>query len=173
MTIVNIVPQDLTDLAFKPFGQIVRMTSETHLPGGHYWDTWVTWPRIDPPLDSFGTVVARRPESPIVLMEAHTCQELLAPITGAIVQPLALGADMNDPDAGPPLDSIVAFVIKPGEAILIDAGIWHAPALPYDQSETTYQFVFPRQTLSPGPTPHRMIPFSDGHGFSVSLPVLS
>lgn len=163
-----VVAQSLSEDVFRPYGQILRMSAESELPGGHFWNTWITWPQVDPPLDTFGTVVTKKPLAQIDTMEAHTCQELLVPISGPIVQPLALGADMADVNAVPPLDTIVAFIVEPGEAILINAGIWHSPALPYRCEQVVYHFMFPRQTMSPGPTAHRMIPFGDNRGFQVA-----
>ena len=73
-------------------------------------------------------------------MERHPDIELLMPATGPLVQVVAPGCDLADSTERPRAEEAVAFLIAPGEAVVVAPGVWHAAALPAG-AEPLYWFA--------------------------------
>ena len=103
-----------------------------------------------------GQVIARKPPGGIVEMERHDHAEMLLPVTGALVQVVAPRGDFNNLDEHPPAFAARAFLIRPGQAVLIEAGTWHAAAVPVEESTLYYFAAVPDEPDTAG---GRWMPF--------------
>jgi ureidoglycolate lyase len=83
--------------------------------------------------------VYRQPNPTITGMERHLrTAELLIPVDAPFVVPLLREGD--------PPTAAKAFRVNPGEAIVINEGVWHGACLPVGKDEATYFVIFRRGT---------------------------
>jgi ureidoglycolate hydrolase len=161
-------PEPLTADAFQPFGQSV-------MPGlgaapdisGPTWDCWYPIGRVDGsrPLE-LGLVEARLPMGPVSHMERHEGRaELVIALDTPILQVVAPATSGSQP---PDADSVRAFILAPGAAIVMSPGTWHAAAAPLADSPARYMFGLPQPDESAVDSGWTLI--SDG-GVAVDLPL--
>jgi len=79
-----------------------------------------------------GAVVTDWDEKPVERLEAHTHFELMIPVKTPVVIIVSEPSDVNDASAKPKAEKAKAFLIKPGEGILIEAGTWHYVPMPLE-----------------------------------------
>lgn len=131
----------LTREAFAPFGQAVPVPEGPPTSFGESFDCWFGVGTLHGSNLHLGQVRARRPaDGCITTMERHPDIELLMPAAGALIQVVAPGRDLADASEQPRAEEAVAFLIAPGEAVVVAPGVWHAAALPADD-ETLYWFA--------------------------------
>ena len=83
--------------------------------------------------------VFEQPVPEITALERHLrTPEILIPIDASFVVPLLLD--------GKPLEEAKAFRVDPGEAIVVEKGIWHGACLPVDERRSSYFVIFRRNT---------------------------
>ena len=162
----TIVPQPLTVEDFAPFGEAILrpVKDESLTKAADHWECWFGVGDLTPGTSTLGIVTTRWTDKPIDVMEAHSARELLMPIDKPIVQAVAPNADMDDIDTKPVLDEVRAFIIEPGQAIIMDAGSWHYAAVPFE-GEAIYYFVTNRESKDPGGTPNRWIEFGNNQAY--------
>ena len=153
--------------SFAPFGQILEIGTVDVGRSGPGWRSWHLPNRIDADgLLSFGIVHTALRDIDVVEMERHVNTfELLYPHGSALVQPLAAPHDLTDPDAKPRPEDVEAFIILPGQAIVMHRGTWHSPSYPVT-GDTTYTYG------SVGSGDQAMpvwVPFEDGSRVHVDM----
>lgn len=132
-----------TPTAIAPFGRMI--TSSPSGPPGRSGNGWECWYPVDTlecgwPL-GLGIVHTRHRAIIVDAMERHTHTfELLYPHDHDLIQPLAPPADLDDPEARPDADHVMAFRIPVGSALLMHPGTWHSPAFPVSR-DCTYSFA--------------------------------
>ncbi len=85
--------------------------------------------------------VYRQPENRIEGMERHLkTPEILIPIDAPFVLPLLKEGD--------PRGSAEAFCVEQGQAVIIDAGVWHGACIPVGKAESSYFVIFRLNTPS-------------------------
>jgi len=96
--------------------------------------------------------VFERPGEPVGAMERHLrTPEILVPIDAPFVVPV-----MTDGPAAVP----EAFLVNPGEAIVINGGVWHGACLPVRRQQSTYFVIFRRGTPAEDVEKQDVFPFS-------------
>jgi ureidoglycolate lyase len=138
MTIPSVRPSPAN---LKGFGSVV--TAPAGAPTSHgadyrFWSDLAHY-TIDGETE-IGLCTVYRQNSPVITgMERHLrTAELLIPVDVPFVLPLL--RDGEDSSAAR------AFRVNPGEAIVIDEGIWHGACLPVGRDEATYFVIFRRGT---------------------------
>jgi ureidoglycolate lyase len=134
--------EDLTEEGFAPYGRIVKQPQEPAPRSGSGWECWYGFQALDCkwPL-SMGAVVSRH--RPIIVdeMERHVHTfELLYPHGHALIQPLAIPLELDNPEARPDPSTVKAFRIPVGVGIIMHPGTWHSCAIP-EFEDTTYSFA--------------------------------
>lgn len=134
--------RELSEEAFAPYGNVVCLPNNLPTKKGQGWKCWLPVSLVSITTDlGIGLVVTQ--ERPLVVteMERHVSrEEILWPTDKAVVQPMALPKDLDDPSAVPDPDTVCAFLIKPGQAIVMAKGAWHSAAYPIDK-DTLYFFA--------------------------------
>lgn len=132
----------LTEGIFAPYGRIVSVPAEPAPRSGPGWECWYGFQTIDCPWPLFMGAVVTRPRAIVVdAMERHTHTfELLYPHGHALIQPLALPLDLDDPTAQPDPATVKTFRIPVGMGIIMHPGTWHSAAFP-EAEVTTYSFA--------------------------------
>jgi len=133
--------EDLTETAFAPYGKIIDIPAVDPSKAGDGWDCWsyIQMLDVNEPI-GFGLVVTREREFVVTAMERHVSrEELLLPFDCEVVQPVARCIDIDDPDERPDSATVMCFRIKPGQAIVLNRGVWHSPAYPAS-ADARYMF---------------------------------
>lgn len=136
-----IKPKIIKPEQFNSLGVILRVPNVPPPKQGDDWDCWNKLAHLGPGNPSIGIVKTRPNSLPVVAMERHHKQELLIPITGPIIQPLVPASDNSNLDAKPAASKAEAFIIYPGEAVIISSGVWHCAAIPLDKQEIIYFYL--------------------------------
>ncbi|HOK32592.1 MAG TPA: ureidoglycolate lyase [Limnochordia bacterium] len=134
--------QVLTEEAFRPYGRVLELPEVPPSKRGDIWQCWfpVGSMQLDAPLGLGIVRTSRLPQS-IADMERHVSrEELLFPVDKPIVQPVGLPKDLASEKAVPQVEDVQAFIIQPGQAIIMARGTWHAPAYALEHEEALYYF---------------------------------
>ncbi len=159
--------EELTVEHFAPYGQAVLMPDGLAPKRGQDWDCWDNLARFGSAAQRVGCVWTRPTNRPITHMERHLA-EVLAPVTAPVIQAMALPDDLADPHAQPDAHTVRAFIIRPGQCIVMADGAWHWAAIPW-QETAFYYFIF-QPSLEPfGLTSDPWVPFR--HGESIRIEV--
>ncbi|CAN5592747.1 hypothetical protein BH23BAC4_BH23BAC4_00810 [soil metagenome] len=130
--------QPISPDAFASYGRVVALSA---VPPTASDDTFAYWSdlasyAIDGDTEIGICTVYRQGEPTISWMERHDkTPEVLIPIDVPFALPV-----MGDSD------KVEIFQVDPGEAVIIDTGVWHSACQPIGASEATYFVVFRRGT---------------------------
>ncbi len=158
---INVIPQRISDHWVEPYGSYIRLPLEAANKTGNNWNCWAWLTHMGSMKPAVGMVTTAPCFDPIDKMEREPKAELLIPITGAVIQTVALPGDLSDHSEQPDATTVRAFVIEPGEAILMAPGTWHWAALPVEDREVLYYFVGEPHGPEPGRSNDPWIPFKD------------
>ena len=158
--------EELTEETFAPYGRILAMPTDPAPRSGPGWECWYGFQTLDCPWPlAMGAVVTQRRPILVDVMERHTHTfELLYPHGHALIQPLALPLDLDNPDAQPDPATVKAFRIPVGMGIIMHPGTWHSAAFP-ESEDCTYSFACLQPDYDYTPD---WIPFSDGGTVTVN-----
>lgn len=138
----------LSEEAIRPMGQTVQLRVDAAPDlSGPTWSCWYPLARVpgSRPL-LLGLVETRPVRGPVTLMERHEGRvEVLIALDRPIVQ---MVAPYTRRSARPLADSVRAFLVRPGEALILSPGTWHAPAAAVSADVTRYLFGLPEQDHS-------------------------
>ena len=151
---------------FQSFGTAVLEPQDSPTSCGEGFECWFGVGTLNGLDFQVGQVIAQKPPGGITRMERHDHPELLLPITGAVVQVVAPRGDFADLEDCPDGAAARAFLIEPGEAVLIDSGTWHAAAVPVDEKTLYYFAAVPDE---PGTAGGAWMPFSGHERFELSF----
>jgi ureidoglycolate hydrolase len=163
---VRVAARYLSVEAFGPFGEIVQVSAGTR-PNltGSTWNCWYPIARIPGSLPLLLGLVETRPlGGELTLMERHEGRvevvialdrpivQVVAPATNRLLRPLA--------------NSVCAFIVRPGESLILAPGTWHAAAAPADGNVSRYLFGLPEPSDSDVDSGWATV---DGGGVAVDL----
>lgn len=137
----EVVPEPLSIEAFAPFGQAILAPTRPAKKTGEDWDCWFGLGDFSRGKHVVGIVQTRPVPGIIEAMEREPKTEFLLPITGPIIQVVALPGDLADQRLQPDAATCRAFIIRPGQAIIMSPGTWHWAGLPLEDREILYYFV--------------------------------
>jgi len=132
----------LSKNSFKQFGKIVEIPKSEPTKSGEGWSCWNYVETMEVDTDIYiGYVNTFKRDFIVDSMERHDSRkELLMPLDGDIIQPVATYNELYNPYERPKIENVKCFYIKQGTGIILNKGIWHSPAYPVDKS-TTYIFA--------------------------------
>ncbi len=163
-----VVAEELTEEGIAPYGRAVSIPEQPPRTGLG-WDCWFGLAEMSLGRAQVG-IVRTRPAGGIVpKMERHPTTEFLAPISGPVIQPLGLPGDFYDHTEDPDPTRVRAFIIRPGQAIVMHPATWHWAAIPLHDEEVLYYFMTEPHELEPGRGPDLMLPFANGDTVRVAL----
>ena len=162
-------PVALSAEAFEPFGRAVTLPSGSPSSFGDHFDCWFNMAELTGRDLKLGQVIARRGEGIVATMERHPDIEFLLPVTGPLIQVVAPGRDLADNHEAPDAAEAIAFLLHPGEAVVVAPGVWHAAAMPVTE-ETLYMFAGLPHAPEPGREASPWIPFDASARVAVGTP---
>lgn len=138
---IKIKSKRITPENFKKFGQVVTTPKSKPTSQSADYKFWSDLAHylVDGETEIGWCTVYQQPTAEISGMERHLrTPEILIPIDAPFVVPL-----LRDND---PAEQAEAFQVSIGEAVVIDAGIWHGACLPVKKKESSYFVIFRRNT---------------------------
>ena len=145
---MSIKSQPLKAENFKRFGKIVLLPDNKPTSEDKTYKFWsdIANYHIDGYTEIGLCTVYKQDSIMINGMEKHIeTPEILIPADAPFILPLQKDGD----------DYLEAFKVNPGEAVVIDPGIWHGACIPLGISECTYFVIFKQGT------PHKDVYFKD------------
>ncbi len=155
-----IKPQALTKETFAPYGQAITVPEVPAPKTGVDWDCWFKLGDLGALRPSVGIVTTRPTKALISTMEREPKPEFLLPISGPVIQTVALPGDLENHEQQPEAATVRAFIVRPGQAIIMASGTWHWAALPLDDEEVLYYFITEPHPPEPGREESPWIPFA-------------
>lgn len=117
---IKAVPVNSTD--FKPFGTYYKVMDGTPRTGTGGWKAWMTPDVCMDDVAHFGFTMVKGMPFTVDTMERHTkTTELI--VCGD--KPIVLAVADSDPCGQAKAEDIRAFIISPGEIVVMNRGIWH------------------------------------------------
>lgn len=140
---IRITVQELTTKAFAPFGQAILGAKTKPNYQGDGWISLFPAGSAVFPKAEIGWVLTKRPKDEILIteMERHPDPEIIWTVNSPIIQAVVPAGNLSNFKEEPDGEKMQAFIIRPGQVIIMEKGTWHAPAIPLLDKETLYYFI--------------------------------
>lgn len=165
-----ITPLPLTPQSFAPFGRVLDNYDGPCTKEGENWICYspVDFLMPDVPM-GVGIVYCNTPPTSISALERHVSrEELLWATTQDLVMAVDLPIFMGDENALPDAETCKVFLIKAGQAIIINRGTWHSPCFAVE-GKAKYYFLVERKPDLIDQDAQPWIPFQGGETISIRL----
>lgn len=157
----KITPQIISKKAFAPYGQLLTGSIGKPNYKGKGWSSLFPAASCHLPNGEIGWVVTKPQKQYVITgMEREPEVEVIWPTNGPIIQTVDLPGNLKDHTQQPNIDSVKAFVVNPGQVIVMRPGTWHAPAFPAGKNQVLYYFITKDHPREPGWENTPWIPFS-------------
>lgn len=140
-SMTTIQPLRIMPERFRPYGRVVQAPSSVPTAAD---DTFAFWSdlanyHIEGDTEIGLCTVFRRENARVTWMERHgRTPELLIPIDVPFILPVV--------QTGAADKAVEAFQVNPGEAVVIERGVWHSACHPFGRDRATYFVIFRRGT---------------------------
>lgn len=138
---MKVMPKRISGKSFKSYGTVVLKPQGRPTSEGETYRFWsdIAHYDVDGSTEIGLCTVFARDGSPVTILERHRgTPEILIPIDAPFVLPvLAKGRDAGH---------LEAFSVDCGEAVVINAGVWHGACIPVNTEESSYYVIFKRNT---------------------------
>lgn len=165
-----VTAEELSAEGIAGYGRAIEIPHDVEPRRGLGWECWFGPARMSAGEPLIGIVRTRPAHGMVPSMERHPTTEFLVPITGAVIQPLGLPGDFDDHGQDPDPRTVRAFIVRPGQAILMTPATWHWAAIPLHDEEVLYYYLAIPHDLEPGRGPDLMVPFPNGDIVRVVAP---
>jgi ureidoglycolate lyase len=165
-----VTAEELSVEAFTPYGQAILPPTTPAPKMGEDWDCWFGMGSFGASDPVVGMVLTRPTDGVVTAMEREDKVEFLIPISGPVIQAVALPGDLSDHTQQPDAATVRAFIIRPGQCIIMAPGTWHWASLPLEEKEVLYYFVGTPHPPEPGREASPWIPFYKGECVRVKKP---
>ncbi|HSR34166.1 MAG TPA: ureidoglycolate lyase [Anaerolineae bacterium] len=135
----------LTRETFEPFGQLITVPQDISVEPGavHGWSRVAT-AQFAGEVEVGWLKLLRRPVE-ITQMEHHLgTPEMIIPLDVPLLVPVAPGD--GSPDSVPDPEQIEGFVVKPGQALVMDKSGWHWLPFPTEGESGSCLIIFVKDT---------------------------
>ena len=136
--------EELTPQSFQPYGRVIDLSSNPEKTiGGEGWQCWFPIQTVEGIRRlNIGITFSKKQDVVVTSMERHpNNEEILFAVQHALVQPMGLPDDREGEDARPDPDTVRAFLLRPGQGIIMKKGAWHSPAVALEQDTHYYFFA--------------------------------
>lgn len=150
--IINLIPKPLTVKGFAPYGQAVLGSKGKPNYKGNGWISLFSAGKTHVPQGELGWVLTKIPKQGLVVagMEREPEVEIIWPVTGPLIHVVALPGNLKKHSEQPDALTAKAFIIYPGQVIIMHPGTWHYASFPLEQKETFYYFLTKDHPREPG-----------------------
>jgi len=161
--IIKIKVKRLTTKAFKPFGQAIMGPVEKPNYKEGSWKSFFPVAKAHLPQGELGWVITKKSKREMIVegMEREPEIEIIWPTEKPIIQMVSLPGNLKDHTEQPDVAKAKAFLVKPGQVIIMKPGTWHYAAFPADSKEVFYYFITKDHPREPGWKDVAWIPFKN------------
>jgi ureidoglycolate lyase len=157
---LSIIP--LTESSFAPFGQVVMGSAGAPNYSGEGWKSLFPAAKAHIPNGEIGWVITKPKEEYIVYgMEREPEVEIIWPVTGPIIHVVAPPGDLKNHTEQPNAQKTKAFIVQPGQIIIMHPGTWHYASFPAGNEGVFYYFITKDHPREPGWEDVPWVPFYD------------
>lgn len=148
----SLVPVELTIEGFASYGQVVVGPIGKPNYTGDGWASLFPAGQVHVPRGELGWVLTEPPEEELVVtgMEREPEVEMIWPVTGSLIHVVSLPGDLADYTEQPDPATAKAFIIHPGQVMIMHPGTWHYASFPLEKKETFYYFLTKDHPREPG-----------------------
>lgn len=140
----TVVIEPLSPQSASKYGKALTFSDVSATSVGDWWKCWEGCAELSAGKQWVGFVKAAAGIPLIAEMEREPGTEMIIPVSGTIVQTVALGDPEGRRAAHADASTARAFVVRPGEALVLAPGVWHAAAFGLD-GEASYFYVAERR----------------------------
>ncbi len=160
---IKIKVEKLSVKTFKPFGQAVLGSIGKSNYKATSWKSLFPVAQIHLPQGELGWVISKKPKKGMIIegMEREPEIEIIWPVGKPIIQVVSLPGNLEDHSEQPDAETSKAFLIKPGQVIIMKPGTWHYAAFPADSKEVFYYFITKDHPREPGWENVAWVPFKN------------
>jgi len=137
----------LTAASFSKFGKAIDIPKSPPLVETEtvkYWGTIASF-MVEGETE-VGICIVKKDSNIIESMERHVgTPELIAPIEGDFVIPVAASRNLEDPNETPKVEDSEAFYVNEKQAFVMDKGVWHWAPFPVGK-ESSFYVIFKKET---------------------------
>jgi len=126
------------------FGKPLSFSGLQPTSTGEWWKCWEGCAELSAGRQWVGFVQAAAGTPLISEMEREPGSEMIIPVSGRIVQVVALSNPAGQTVARPDASTARAFLMEPGEALVIAPGVWHAAAFGFG-ADASYFYIAERR----------------------------
>lgn len=150
--------------SFAPYGQAILGAEGKPNYTGDGWTSLFPAGKAHVPQGELGWVITMPSKSGFIVagMEREPEVEMIWPTTGPIIQTVAPPGNLQNHKEQPNAEEVRAFLIKPGQVIIMHPGTWHYAAFPAGEKQESYYFLTRDHPREPGWEDVAWIPFQDG-----------
>jgi ureidoglycolate hydrolase len=160
---MDIKQQELQISNFNTYGEAIFIKQDQKPDSsGEGWQCWYPLSAINQKSDfSFGIVLSKPKFLGTKFLERHLDrEEFVIALDHPIIQVVGL-SDLDKPDC-PDIKKTEAFLIKPGQMVKINAGIWHSAGIAIDDISSLYLFMLGKPTKDPSFVDSGLVQFASG-----------
>lgn len=149
---ISLVPEELTVENFLPYGQAILGAIGNPNYIGDGWESFFPAAKTHIPQGELGWVLTKPPKQGLIVtgMEREPEVEIIWPITGSLIHVVALPGDLSDHSEQPDALTAKAFIVKPGQIIIMHPGTWHYASFSANEDEVLYYFITKDHPREPG-----------------------
>jgi ureidoglycolate hydrolase len=165
---VNIKAKTLTGKSFSKYGEAI-FVGEGQKPdsNGEGWECWYPLAEITKGRDfSFGLVASKPKTISTRFLERHLDREEYVIALGhPLIQ--IVGSSANECIDQPDIAKTEAFLLKPGQIVKINPGVWHSAGLAADGTSCLYLFLLGRPTKDTHQVDSGLVGFASGESVAI------
>lgn len=138
-------PLPLTAASFAPYGRVLENLDNPCTKSGPGWACFSPVDFLMPDVPMGVGIVYCGPAPELDAMERHVSrEELLWTTTADLVMAVDLPIHLGDEYACPNADTTNFFLMKAGQAVILNRGTWHSPAFTLE-GNSNYFFLVERK----------------------------
>jgi len=144
---LTIKVKKITPTSFAKFGKVADAKIKPPLVDAEnlkFWTTITTY-TVDGETEIALCQVKKSVDS-VEMLERHVkTPEILVPIEGDFILPVAPAGNLQDPEETPEASSVEAFLVRSDQAVVMEKGVWHTAPIPIGE-ETSFFVIFRKET---------------------------
>lgn len=147
MRTIQAIPAGAVDLS--GIGRLFDLSTGTDrrvvsTTGTDWWDNYTAEPVVSGPTH-VGLTTGPQAHEQVIRMERHLhTREALLPLTEPVVLPVS-----RPNGSAPQADHVQALIVAPGQCLMLEAGVWHAPAMGIDAACAYFWLAGVNEAIEP------------------------
>lgn len=144
---LSVKAKNLTPASFAKFGKVADANVIPPLVNAEnlkFWTTIATY-TVDGETE-IALCQVKKSVDFVGMLERHVkTPEILVPIEGDFILPVAPAGNLQDPAEIPEASGVEAFIVRSDQAVVMEKGVWHTAPIPIGK-ETSFFVIFRKET---------------------------